>query len=493
MPPKKPSNKALEAELVKTVDQIYNSEDKDRLTVNHVRQLVENKLKLGEGFFKAGDWKAKSKQIIHNAIGEIENALLDAPSQVSPAPEPEPEPTPKAKPKNGANIKKRARKQTTPITSTGSELSELSELSDVSEAEKPAKKRKLAGRGKKPAVSDDEDEDDHENALTDTSDMEMKKESEIRSATKTGAPGPKAKGKGNTGKRASVPAVAIDSEIESPLSELTSEEPSVKSDLQETIISSGGASSKAKPPTKPLSGDESDESIIYDEPPKRKGKATKPKKAAGKAASPVPKPAAEDGEESDESVVYDETLKRKRKSQGVPAKTSKPKAAAKAAPELSSDDALIKQIQSQLVKCGVRKIWGVELKKYGDDKKARIRHLKNMLTEIGMTGRFSEARAREIKEQRELLADLDAVKEGEKSWGLSRGRSARRRGAKSFKESTDEEEDDSKGGGKAGENDGTGKSESGDDSDEDDAQPRARARAHVRADLAFLGDESDSD
>ncbi|KAK0729621.1 hypothetical protein B0H67DRAFT_474084 [Lasiosphaeris hirsuta] len=447
--PKKTSDKALEAELVKTIDQLYNSDKRDQLTVNNVRRLVEKKLELGEGFFKEGNWKAKSKKIIYDAIGEIEDAVPDGPSQVSPAPEPEP--TPKAKAKNSAKIKKRARKQPTPITSTGSELSELDELSDASEFEKPAKKRKLTGRAKKPAVFD-EDEDEDENALTETSDMEMKRESNNRSPTKTGTLGPKAKGKGNT-----------------------------------TVISSVGASSKSKPSAKPLPGDESDESIVYDEPPKRKSKSAKHKKAAGKATSPAPKLAGDDGEESQESIVNDELPKRKRKSKGEPTKASKSKAVAKAAPELSSDDILIRQIQSQLVKCGVRKIWGVELKKYGDDKKARIRHLKNMLTEIGMTGRFSESRAKEIKEQRELLADLDAVKEGEKNWGLSRDRSARRRGGKSFRESTDEEEGGIKGGEKAGEDD------VGDDSDEDDAQPGARARAHARADLAFLGDESDSD
>lgn len=34
-----------------------------------------------------------------------------------------------------------------------------------------------------------------------------------------------------------------------------------------------------------------------------------------------------------------------------------------------------------------------------------------------MTGRFSEAKAEQIKEERELRADLEAVQEGERKWG----------------------------------------------------------------------------
>ena len=76
----------------------------------------------------------------------------------------------------------------------------------------------------------------------------------------------------------------------------------------------------------------------------------------------------------------------------------------------------IKKLQGWLVKCGIRKIWGKELAPY-DKPKAKIRHLREVLAEAGMTGRFSSEKANQIKEERELRADLEAVQEGNKHWG----------------------------------------------------------------------------
>lgn len=84
---------------------------------------------------------------------------------------------------------------------------------------------------------------------------------------------------------------------------------------------------------------------------------------------------------------------------------------------LSEAEQLIKKLQQQLLKCGVRKIWAFELKEYGNDTLSKIKHLRRMLEDIGMTGRFSETKAAQIKEQRELMADLEAVQEGNKHWG----------------------------------------------------------------------------
>lgn len=40
----------------------------DEITVNAVRTATEEKLGLDQGFLKEGDWKAKSKQIITDAV-----------------------------------------------------------------------------------------------------------------------------------------------------------------------------------------------------------------------------------------------------------------------------------------------------------------------------------------------------------------------------------------------------------------------------------------
>ncbi|UKZ49803.1 hypothetical protein TrVGV298_004056 [Trichoderma virens] len=139
-------------------------------------------------------------------------------------------------------------------------------------------------------------------------------------------------------------------------------------------------------------------------------------------------------------------------------------------------DAEIKKLQSQLAKCGIRKLWHIELKQHGDNAGAKIRHLKKMLADIGMDGRFSEAKAREIKEMRELQADVEAAQEMDRLWGTSSGGRASRSKAKTATqeaklESEEENEDD--------------------DNDEPTSFAARRRKAH--ADLAFLGDESDSD
>jgi hypothetical protein len=68
MAPKLPTAKALAEELVTTVRDIYYSSDHDQLSVNLVRQRVESKLGLEDGFFKEGDWKVKSKNVIKDAV-----------------------------------------------------------------------------------------------------------------------------------------------------------------------------------------------------------------------------------------------------------------------------------------------------------------------------------------------------------------------------------------------------------------------------------------
>jgi hypothetical protein len=198
--------------------------------------------------------------------------------------------------------------------------------------------------------------------------------------------------------------------------------------------------------TKALDSDSSETSILLDEPPKSKKRIRKPKSSSSTAAKESPKGP-------------------------------------------TPNSTLIKTLQSQLVKCGVRKIWAFELKPYADDEKAKIKHLQGMLRDIGMTGRFSEQRAKEIKELRELQADLEAVREGEKSWGLESGRRAR--GVrKSLRESSVEGEDDEDEG--AGGGVGTKKARSS--SAREMPSKAASNAARLKQELAFLGDEeSDSD
>ncbi|KAE8153989.1 hypothetical protein BDV25DRAFT_136358 [Aspergillus avenaceus] len=137
----------------------------------------------------------------------------------------------------------------------------------------------------------------------------------------------------------------------------------------------------------------------------------------------------EEGSESEMSVVLDEEPKPARKqqksassrgtSQGTSQKGKK-KTTAKAPKtkdaDLDPDQAEIKRLQGWLIKCGIRKMWARELAPFGSSK-AKIKHLKEMLKDAGMEGRYSLDKAKKIKEERELKADLEMVQEGAKRWG----------------------------------------------------------------------------
>lgn len=136
----------------------------------------------------------------------------------------------------------------------------------------------------------------------------------------------------------------------------------------------------------------------------------------------VDKDDKENPSDSELSDVIDEPPNKKRQksanTESKPkAKAPKAKSPATAAVKnLSPDEAEIKRLQGWLLKCGIRKLWHKELASC-DTSKAKINHLKDMLKETGMDGRYSVEKASAIKEQRELAADLEAVKEGARKWG----------------------------------------------------------------------------
>ncbi|WPH04006.1 Hypothetical protein R9X50_00689000 [Acrodontium crateriforme] len=135
--------------------------------------------------------------------------------------------------------------------------------------------------------------------------------------------------------------------------------------------------------------DSSDYSIVHDDPPPKK-------KRQSKSSSPGSKNKAK-----------------------APAKAQKSTAASK---EVSPDEEEIKRLQSHLLKCGIRKLWHRELAHCSSDKD-KIRHLRKMLEDAGMTGRFSAEKARAIKEARELAAEIESAKEFEKQFGHKSGES----------------------------------------------------------------------
>ena len=131
--------------------------------------------------------------------------------------------------------------------------------------------------------------------------------------------------------------------------------------------------------------------------------------------------AAQNASDSEMSVLIDEEPKPKKRRSGAQAKTikeskKKPSKTKDPPPDADPEAEQIKLLQRRLVKCGIRKMWFKELAPY-DTAKAKTRHLNDMLSEAGMTGRYSDEKATKIREERELKQDLEAVQEGNKKWG----------------------------------------------------------------------------
>jgi hypothetical protein len=175
--------------------------------------------------------------------------------------------------------------------------------------------------------------------------------------------------------------------------------------------------------------------------------------------------------ESEISVLIDEPPKKKRNSKASAtepkSKASKSSTAAskKKGEPLSRNEEEIKRLQGWLVKCGLRKLWHRELANC-DTEKAKIQHLKKMLEDAGMEGRPSNEKAKQIKEARELREEIEAAKEFEKRWGQ----------------------------GKEGEGDGSDEDESGGDESGRDEQPGkadAKPKRVLPMGLVDFGDSGD--
>ncbi|GAB7344409.1 hypothetical protein MBLNU457_2261t1 [Dothideomycetes sp. NU457] len=265
---------------------------------------------------------------------------------------------------------------------------------------KQARKRASAGQGSKPSKRrrTATAEDDLDEGVEEESEQEQKPAKKVAKKVAT-----------NT-RRRSKPVVDEDSEDDVEDEKQESEPP--VSTGSEDEDADGKPSGKIKTAAQ---DSESEMSDVKDEPPPSRKKRQKESKSAKSKAKPAAKP--------------------------------KTKARSSTKEEASPDDDEIKRLQGWLIKCGIRKLWGKELAPY-DTPKAKINHLKAMLKEAGMEGRYSVEKASAIKERRELAADLEAVKEGNENWGRdseeNKRTAARRRAPSSTVDFSDDDEDSDK-------------------------------------------------
>ncbi|KZP24467.1 hypothetical protein FIBSPDRAFT_735854 [Athelia psychrophila] len=175
--------------------------------------------------------------------------------------------------------------------------------------------------------------------------------------------------------------------------------------------------------------------------------------------------------DSDMSVLIDATpVKRKAKGDKKPKKASEPtkgKKPAKAGKStLSKDEEAVKRLKSYVNACGVRKVWSKEFQDL-DQPSQQIKHLKELLDELGMEGRPTLEKAKAIKEQREIAQELKDVQSFEQSISRQSGR-------------TRSKADNASGNGSEAES-------------SDRAAPTKKRNTARQSIMAFLGDESESE
>jgi len=360
--------------------------DPDSLTLKRVRIAAEEKLELEDGWFKTNSkWNVRSKELVHKHVEKLEEDQEKGVTNQASSPVP---------------AVKRANEGNRPLKKGTSELAKREGKRSIPDTKaKPRKKRK---------VSESEVEDDTGRELSEFSEDDAPTKLKTKSQPK-----PKKKGK-NTFKAQEI------------------------------------KNSKAKVVSEPE--EERDEDVELPKPTPQ-SEATPLPKEPGEVDMESDKIAADDSS-SELSSLIDEPPPPKMKRQKKPLspgamKSSKAKLAkskSKSAEPSDPNAEEIKRLQGWLVKCGIKKLWGKELAPYSTPPE-KIAHLKDMLRDAGMDGRYSLDRARQIKEARELAADLEAVKDFDERWGSKEseeydGAATKKRGAaKLLVDFSDDDED----------------------------------------------------
>jgi hypothetical protein len=378
-----PPPSEIEATFRAIIRSLYEADDLDNLTVKRIRAAAEDQLDLPAGFLRDNaEWKERSKKYIEAQAAAYEEADKPQSSIESTSARNDLE-SPRGKKRTQPAIKQQTRKKQKVRSSPAV-------VEDVTTKEKTAPPRRPTKRGSKRVI--DSDEDSREDELDGNGAAGAVEDKTVPNKDDTGG-----------------------SQSGSDMSELIDEPPKSRNGSK----NAAGSKSKSTKIKDDLS--ESDLSSLTEEPPKpKKGSnktANKPKAANSANSKPSKAAPNEDLSESEMSELIDAppTKKRRKKSPGLKSNPSKPKAT-KSTNIDDPQETEIKRLQGWLIKCGIRKLWHRELASCSNSRE-KISHLKEMLKDAGMDGRYSVEKAKQIKERRELEADLEAVNEYATKWG----------------------------------------------------------------------------
>ncbi|KAF2789340.1 hypothetical protein K505DRAFT_284577 [Melanomma pulvis-pyrius CBS 109.77] len=431
----RPSDATISRTLRDVVVAIHKTGKVEDLTVKRVRAKAESELGLSAGFLKTSqEWKQKS----HDAILEaVDKYCGDEPTSDA---EPKPKPKSKPPPKKAVQSKPPPKKAKT----TSDKISGV-KRKPTTPAKKPQKRRKTT-------VSTDDESD----AIMSDPSTKEDTPSDIESE-----PPKKLVRRGKK-----VVTEDSDEEDHAPSPSPNKEKKEDKAESVRAVL----AKERETPSIVDAKGDRSDSemSSLIDESPAKKKQQKKPlPKKGGKEPKTKASTAA--------------------KPKGKP---SKPK------DEDSPDQAEIKRLQSWLVKCGIRKVWVKELANC-ETAKEKVKHLKEMLKDAGMDGKYSNEKAATIKEQREFAKDLEAIQEGARAWGEpgaeDSGRPRRRlnRGTQKAVPRYEEEEEES--GGKSNDDEVKTKVEAVPKFNTEDNDEHDKAKPEVKKDNGVEQAEDDDD
>ncbi|KAI9787032.1 MAG: hypothetical protein M1835_002878 [Candelina submexicana] len=355
-----PSDSVLTEALRNSVKKVFESERLEDLTVKRIRKATEEQLELAEEFFKHDSKWSARSKHVIEEEAEAQHALRDEIEILTPSP-----------------IAKK------PISRQKQLLNEKT----PPEPSKPKAKTLPTTRGTKRSLPLQESNGRKRQKKDESSNSELSELSESSAGVKPRKVSQKRAGPKDNNQKRSIVKTVLESEEEA-------EKPNGFGQADVTQILDSAE----------LKKNEKDGEIDAED-----------------AAS-----------DSEMSVLIDEDASPKRKGRKPSARSvaKKPAKAKSRGPSKSKDDANldpqqaeIKRLQSWLLKCGIRKMWHKELAPH-DTPKAKINHLKGMLKDAGMDGRYSAEKAKQIKEHREFKADLEAVQEGAKKWGQSGGSEA---------------------------------------------------------------------
>ncbi|OSX64344.1 hypothetical protein POSPLADRAFT_1073872, partial [Postia placenta MAD-698-R-SB12] len=400
----------------------------DELTPRLVRKRVEERLALTPGALDEDEHKARVKAVVAATMEELEGVKSEE--------------EPNAKP---------ARKRKSAADDVGKKpRSKVKAAAKTKEKEKAPSKR--AGKGAKAKVtrspsvipSDSENEDSYQ---------------------PSGDAAPKAK---STPAKKSKKAVVSDEEPEEGPSGPPQKRRKTSTEISLDVDPAAKPSSSRD---KPESTMESASSNVVDQP--SSPTAVETQRDGSEPTTAVEK---DDGDksESEMSVLIDEPPKRGRKRSGKDGETKtkakrepKEKKSKPPAKELSKDEETVKRLKSLVVACGVRRVWAKEFKDL-ERPSDQIKRLKQILADLGMTGRMSLEQAKAIREKRELAQELEDVQTFAKAIETGPGSKRSRTKVQRQQQVSDDEESEAESAG----------------------APKRRANARQSI-MAFLGDQSD--